>query len=126
MLAVLKVGGSCVPLEEELQVEVRGRDSLVNLPRRAVITSDDVREALQEPVRKIIGAIKSEVILTFLGLGVKGEPSWGIMIKQSSQEVVNEFFWQIGTATGLMFFLVLAFNIFTDALQDALDPKHIA
>lgn len=51
--------GSCIPLEEEIQVEVRGRDSLVNLPRRAVISSDDVREALQEPVRKIIGAIKS-------------------------------------------------------------------
>jgi peptide/nickel transport system permease protein len=73
-----------------------------------------------------IGAIKSEVILTFLGLGVKNEPSWGIMINQSSAEVVNEFFWQIGAATGVMFFLVLAFNIFTDALQDALDPKHIA
>ncbi|MHC4817039.1 MAG: ABC transporter permease, partial [Planctomycetota bacterium] len=73
-----------------------------------------------------IGAIKSEVILTFLGLGVKNEPSWGIMISQSSAEVVNEFFWQIGAATGVMFFLVLAFNIFTDALQDALDPKHIA
>jgi len=51
--------GSCIPLEEEIQVEVRGRDSLVNLPRRAIISSDDVREALQEPVRKIIGAIKS-------------------------------------------------------------------
>jgi len=51
--------GSCVALEEEIQVEVRGRDSLVNLPRRAVITSMDVREALQEPVRKVIGAIKS-------------------------------------------------------------------
>ncbi len=51
--------GSCIPLEEEIQVEVRGRDSLVNLPRRTVISSDDVREALQEPVRKVIGAIKS-------------------------------------------------------------------
>lgn len=51
--------GSCLPLEEEIQVEVRGRDSLVNLPRRAIISSDDVREALQEPVRKIIGTIKS-------------------------------------------------------------------
>ncbi|MBL9078079.1 MAG: rod shape-determining protein [Planctomycetes bacterium] len=51
--------GSCVPMEEEIQVEVRGRDSLVNLPRRAVISSADVREALQEPVRKVIGAIKS-------------------------------------------------------------------
>jgi len=73
-----------------------------------------------------IGAIKSEVILTFLGLGVKNEPSWGNMISQSSAEVVNDFFWQIGTATAVMFGLVLAFNILTDALQDALDPKHIA
>ena len=48
------------------------------------------------------------------------------MITASKQEVVNAFFWQIGTATALMFGLVLAFNIFTDALQDALDPKHIA
>jgi len=73
-----------------------------------------------------IGAVKSEVILTFLGLGVKDQPSWGIMIDQSKQEVVNDFFWQIGAATALMFGLVLAFNIFTDALQDALDPRHIA
>lgn len=51
--------GSCIALEEEIQVEVRGRDSLVNLPRRAIISSDDVREALQEPVRKIIGTIKN-------------------------------------------------------------------
>ena len=72
-----------------------------------------------------VGAIKAEVILTFLGLGVKDEPSWGLMIAQSNSEVVNAFFWQIGTATALMFGLVLAFNVFTDALQDALDPKHI-
>lgn len=51
--------GSCVPLEEEIQVEVRGRDSLTGLPRRAVITSMDVRESLMDPVRKVIGAIKS-------------------------------------------------------------------
>ena len=51
--------GSCLPLDEEIQVEVRGRDSLINLPRRAVISSVDVREALQEPVRKVIGAIKT-------------------------------------------------------------------
>jgi rod shape-determining protein MreB len=51
--------GSCVPLDEEIQVEIRGRDSLTGLPRRAVITSIDVREALQDPVRKVIFAIKS-------------------------------------------------------------------
>jgi len=73
-----------------------------------------------------IAAIKSEVILSFLGLGVKKGPSWGIMISQSRQEVINGFFWQIGTATFLMFGLVLAFNILTDALQDAFDPKHVS
>jgi peptide/nickel transport system permease protein len=72
-----------------------------------------------------IAAIKAEVILTFLGLGVKNGASWGIMIGQSRQEVINGFFWQIGTATAFMFVLVLAFNILSDALQDAFDPKHV-
>ena len=72
-----------------------------------------------------IGAIKSEVILSFLGLGVKEGPSWGIMISQSAHEVVMGFFWQIGATTAFMFVLVLAFNILSDALQDAFDPKHV-
>jgi peptide/nickel transport system permease protein len=72
-----------------------------------------------------IAAIKSEVILTFLGLGVKSGASWGLMISQAAQEVINGFFWQIGTATAFMFVLVLAFNILSDALQDAFDPKHV-
>jgi peptide/nickel transport system permease protein len=72
-----------------------------------------------------IAAIKFEVILSFLGLGVKVGPSWGRMIQESTQEVVNGFFWQIGVATVLMFVLVLAFNVVSDALQDAFDPKHV-
>ncbi len=72
-----------------------------------------------------IAAIKAEVILTFLGLGVKNGASWGIMIEQSRSEVIQGFFWQIGGATALMFVLVLAFNIVSDALQDAFDPKHV-
>lgn len=70
-----------------------------------------------------IGAIKSEVILSYLGLGVQGEPSWGTMIDQARAELINGFFWQIGGATVAMFVLVLAFNIFADAMQDAFDPK---
>ena len=50
---------SAMPLEEELEVEIRGRDSLTGLPRRAVVTSIDVREALSEPVRKIVETVKS-------------------------------------------------------------------
>ncbi len=72
-----------------------------------------------------IGAIKGEVVLTFLGLGLKDGASWGIMINQSKSEVVSGFFWQIGAATFFMFVLVLAFNVLTDALQDAFDPKHV-
>ena len=75
----------------------------------------------------LIGAIKSEVILSFLGFGVKGQPSWGIMIRDAGNngDVVSGFFWEIGTATALMFILVLAFNTLSDALQDAFDPKHV-
>jgi ABC-type dipeptide/oligopeptide/nickel transport system permease subunit len=46
------------------------------------------------------------------------------MISQSASEVINGFFWQIGTAVVFMFGLVMAFNIVSDALQDAFDPKH--
>lgn len=73
-----------------------------------------------------IAAIKGEVILTFLGLGLKEGASWGLMISQSKAQVVGGFFWQLGAATFFMFVLVLAFNILTDALQDAFDPKHVA
>jgi peptide/nickel transport system permease protein len=72
-----------------------------------------------------IAAIKFEVVLSFLGLGVKVGPSWGRMIQESTQEVINGIFWQIGAATAFMFVLVLAFNIVSDALQDAFDPKHV-
>jgi len=51
--------GSAAPLDEEIDVEVRGRDSLTGLPRRAIISSSDVREALAEPLRKVVGAVRS-------------------------------------------------------------------
>ncbi|MFG0326739.1 MAG: ABC transporter permease subunit [Phycisphaerales bacterium JB037] len=72
-----------------------------------------------------IGAIKSEVILSFLGLGVKGQPSWGVMISQGKDDVARFFLWEVLTATVFMFGLVYAFNIVSDALQDAFDPKHV-
>lgn len=72
-----------------------------------------------------IGAIKSEVILSFLGLGVQEGASWGLMISFAKDEVVNGDFWQIGVATLFMFVLVLAFNVLSDAIQDILDPKHV-
>lgn len=72
-----------------------------------------------------IGAIKSEVILSFLGFGVKGQPSWGVMISHAKTHVTSFFFWEVLSATVFMVGLVLAFNIVSDALQDAFDPKHV-
>ena len=72
-----------------------------------------------------VSAIKAEVILSFLGLGVKDGMSWGLMIAESTQEVLSGFFNNFLAASVLMFGLVMAFNMFADALQDALDPRKI-
>lgn len=68
-------------------------------------------------------AIKSEVILSFIGVGVSGQPSWGTMISDARLELSRGVWWQLGGATLAMFIVVLAFNILGDGLRDALDPK---
>jgi len=73
-----------------------------------------------------VAAIKSEVILSFLGLGVKDGMSWGLMISESTFEVLAGFFNNFLAASVLMFGLVMAFSIFSDALQDALDPRQVS
>ena len=50
--------GSAAPLVEEVDVEVRGRDLLSGLPRTVTIESEDVREAIDEPINKMIQAVK--------------------------------------------------------------------
>ncbi len=73
-----------------------------------------------------VAAIKSEVILSFLGLGVKDGMSWGLMISESTFEVLAGFFNNFIAASVFMFGLVMAFNLFSDSLQDALDPRSAA
>ncbi|MBV8396531.1 MAG: rod shape-determining protein [Actinobacteria bacterium] len=51
--------GSAFPLKEEVQAEVRGRDMLTGLPKTVILSSEEVRHALEEPVMQIIDAIKS-------------------------------------------------------------------
>ena len=68
-------------------------------------------------------AIKSEVILSYLGLGVQNRPSWGMMIDDAKLELARGVWWQLLAATASMFIIVLALNILGDALRDALDPK---
>ncbi len=73
-----------------------------------------------------VAAIKSEVILSFLGIGVQDGISWGLMIAESTFEVPAGFFNNFLAASVLMFGLVMAFNMFSDALQDALDPRTVS
>ena len=48
--------GSAYPLNEELKMEVRGRDLIAGLPKMISVTSEEIRDALAEPIRKIIEA----------------------------------------------------------------------
>jgi|TARA_B100000809_G_scaffold194559_1_gene193764 rod shape-determining protein MreB len=50
--------GSAYPTGEDTSVEVKGRDLVAGLPKTLTITSEEIREALQEPVSSIIDAIK--------------------------------------------------------------------
>jgi rod shape-determining protein MreB len=50
--------GSAYPLEEELTMEVKGRDLVAGLPKTVTVTSEEIREALQEPVRAILEVTK--------------------------------------------------------------------
>lgn len=72
-----------------------------------------------------VGAIKTEVILSFLGIGIRDGVSWGLMIEESTKEVLAGFYNNFLAASLLMFGLVMAFNAFADALQDALDPRKV-
>jgi len=50
--------GSAYPLDEEMSLEVKGRDLVAGLPKTITITSEEVRESLQEPIRAILESAK--------------------------------------------------------------------
>ena len=50
--------GSAYPLEEEMTMEVKGRDLVAGLPKTVTIASEEIREALQEPLRAILEIAK--------------------------------------------------------------------
>ena len=49
--------GSAAPMEQEVTMEVRGRDMISGLPRKTLISSEEVREALKEPIGAIIDCV---------------------------------------------------------------------
>lgn len=51
--------GSAYPLEEEITMEVKGRDSVAGLPKTIHITSQEIREALSDTMAAIVDAVRS-------------------------------------------------------------------
>jgi rod shape-determining protein MreB len=51
--------GSAWPLQEELHAEIRGRDLVTGLPKTIVTSTDEIREAIEEPVSAIVDAVKT-------------------------------------------------------------------
>ena len=72
----------------------------------------------------VVGFIKAEVILSYLGLGVPvDQVSWGTMLAEAQSELILGYWWQLTAATAFMCLFVTAFSLMADAMRDALDPK---
>jgi peptide/nickel transport system permease protein len=68
-------------------------------------------------------AVGTEVFMSFLGIGVQNDPSWGIMINSARMRLWQGVWWEMTFVTLAIFLLVLAFNLLGDVLRDALDPR---
>jgi peptide/nickel transport system permease protein len=67
-------------------------------------------------------AVSTEVFISFLGIGVQGEPSWGVMINNARLRLWQGVWWEMAFSTLAIFVLVLSFNHLADYLRDRLDP----
>ncbi len=72
------------------------------------------------------GLVLAEAVLSYVGVGVDPTmDSWGNMINQARLEMAREpmVWWSLLAAFVFMFVLVLAANLFSDAVRDAFDPR---
>lgn len=70
----------------------------------------------------VAAAITSESALSFLGVGLVDDPSWGQLLNQALGE--SRFYWWLGLFPGMAIFLtVLSYNVIGESLRDALDPR---
>ena len=70
----------------------------------------------------IATAVLSEASLSFLGLGLVGEPSWGQMLDQAVKSSSFNW-WMAAFPGGAIFLTVFAYNLIGEAFRDAIDPK---
>jgi peptide/nickel transport system permease protein len=97
----------------------------MGLPARRIllrhILPNTLHILLVQATLVFVAAIKTEVILSFLGLGIQDGVSWGLMLAESTQEVLAGQFANFLAASGMLFLLLMGFNMLADAFQDAFD-----
>lgn len=74
------------------------------------------------------GLVLAEAVLSYVGVGVDpSSNSWGIMINSARMEMARDplVWWNLSAAFIFMFILVLSANIFSDAVQESLDPSLV-
>ena len=77
-------------------------------------------------VMEFSALVLAEAVLSYVGVGVDPSMiSFGTMINAARLEMAREpmVWWSLGAAFGFMFVLVLAANLFADAVRDAFDPR---
>ena len=67
-------------------------------------------------------AVSTEVFISFLGIGVQDEPSWGIMMNNARLRLWQGVWWEMTFVSIAIFILVFSFNTLADWLRDRLDP----
>lgn len=97
------------------------------LPLRSIIfrhmLPNGVTSVLVNSSFGVASAILIESTLSFLGLGLVDEPSWGQLLNQARAGGTG-FQWWIATFPGLAIFLtVFSYNLIGEAVRDAIDPK---
>ena len=86
---------------------------LPNVVHVAIVTSSLV----------LLAAVKGEVILTYLGLGIQDGASWGLLIAGASQDLTNAIWGPLAGTVTAMFLLIYSLSAIGDALRDVLDPR---
>ena len=73
----------------------------------------------------LLAAVKGEVILTYLGLGIQDGASWGLLIAGATQDLVNGIWGPLAGTVAAMFLLIYSLSTIGDALRDVLDPRVV-
>ena len=93
---------------------------------RRHLLPNTVHILLVQATLTFVAAIKTEVILSFLGIGSPDGVSWGAMLAESTQDILAGHFGNFLAASLFLFLLLLGLNLLNDALQDAFDLREPA